>query len=135
MKKPRNIRRISPLIMLFLLIPIPACSESVSPSLSDRPSENIRPPAGEGGFYPGNPSELRGMIRGFIDEVDTEKPEGELIALIVPHAGYVYSGRTAAYSFIGSGSDQTKLWYIKWLSKIWGSILVLGAFFGVEKRA
>jgi len=60
MKKPRNIRRISPLIMLLLLIPIPACSESVSPSLSDVPSGNIRPPAVAGGFYPGNPSELRG---------------------------------------------------------------------------
>jgi len=44
------------------------------------------------------------------------------------------SREKAIGSRLGSGSDQTKLWYINWLAEIWGSISVLGAFFGVEKR-
>lgn len=87
------------LIVLLLLVPIPACSESVGPALKDGPGGNIRPPAVAGGFYPANPSQLRGMIRDFLKEVDLEQLKGEVIALIVPHAGYIYSGRTAAYSF------------------------------------
>ena len=92
-------RKISPLIILLLLIPISACSESEGPALKEGPGGNIRPPVVAGGFYPANPSRLREMIRGFLDEADVEEPGGEVLALIVPHAGYVYSGRTAAYSF------------------------------------
>ena len=98
MKTSRN-RRIRPLIVLLLLIPISACSESSGPVSKDGPGGNIRPPAVAGGFYPANPSRLREMIRGFLDEVDLKQSKREVIALIVPHAGYVYSGRTAAYSF------------------------------------
>ncbi len=92
-------RKISPLIILLLLIPISACSESEGPALKEGPGGNIRPPAVAGGFYPANPSRLREMIRGFLDEADVEEPGGEVLALIVPHAGYVYSGPTAAFSF------------------------------------
>ncbi len=37
------------------------------------------------------------MVDGFLASV--ERVEGEPIALIVPHAGYVYSGQVAAYAF------------------------------------
>jgi len=37
------------------------------------------------------------MVDGFLAQV--ERVEGEPIALIVPHAGYVYSGQVAAYAF------------------------------------
>jgi AmmeMemoRadiSam system protein B len=46
-----------------------------------------------GFFYPDDPERLRAMVRGFIDGVGVtgEPPK----ALIAPHAGYRYSGRTA----------------------------------------
>ena len=45
-----------------------------------------------GSWYPGNPEELRKFFR----EVSAEtEPDEETIALIMPHAGYVYSGTAA----------------------------------------
>jgi len=60
-------------------------------------SKSIREPAVAGMFYPANPSELSGMINGFLREVKahTEHPK----AIIVPHAGYIYSGPVAAYAY------------------------------------
>jgi AmmeMemoRadiSam system protein B len=58
----------------------------------------IREPAVAGQFYPGNASELGATIRTFFDEVDAaEGPAPK--ALIVPHAGYVYSGPIAATAY------------------------------------
>jgi len=42
-----------------------------------------------GQFYPGTPSELRAMIRSFI-EPEAEKEAA--VGILVPHAGYIYSG-------------------------------------------
>ena len=59
---------------------------------------HIREPAVAGQFYPGNASELGGAIRTFFDEV--EVPQGPAPkAMIVPHAGYVYSGPIAATAY------------------------------------
>ncbi len=61
----------------------------------------IRPAAVAGQFYPHNPMELRSFISqalntaGCKPDTDSSIPK----ALIVPHAGYVYSGLTAAYAY------------------------------------
>ncbi|MEA1929144.1 MAG: AmmeMemoRadiSam system protein B [Candidatus Auribacterota bacterium] len=94
-----NIRISIVLISMVLIIPIPACSESVGPAVTADQVGTIRSPAVAGGFYPDNPSRLKGMIRGFLAEAKVEIPGGKVVALIVPHAGYVYSGGTAAHSF------------------------------------
>jgi AmmeMemoRadiSam system protein B len=39
------------------------------------------------------------MINGFFDNVEHTDLAGTLIGLISPHAGYVYSGQTAAYAY------------------------------------
>lgn len=62
-------------------------------------AENIRPPAVAGSFYPESPSELREMITKFLNNVPDEKPAGEILAAMAPHAGYVYSGAIAARTF------------------------------------
>lgn len=48
-----------------------------------------------GDWYPGDPGELRREIEGFFKQVEGE-PETEVIGLILPHAGYMFSGKTAA---------------------------------------
>jgi len=58
----------------------------------------IREPAVAGQFYPGNRSELRTAIRVFLDDVQVT-PGPAPKALIVPHAGYVYSGPVAASAY------------------------------------
>ncbi len=63
------------------------------------PAEKIRAAAVAGSFYPANPAELTRMMDDYLARV-TDAPTGSrLIALIAPHAGYVYSGPVAAYSY------------------------------------
>jgi hypothetical protein len=58
---------------------------------------SVRPPAVAGAFYPGNPAVLRRDGRGLLAGAgSTEVPAK---ALIVPHAGYMYSGPTAAHAY------------------------------------
>jgi len=52
-----------------------------------------------GQFYPGAPKVLKDTVNGFLEKVDQEKLPGKLIALISPHAGYIYSGQVAAYAY------------------------------------
>lgn len=56
----------------------------------------VREPAVAGTFYPGRPARLRETLEDFLAEA---RDPGEMPppkALIVPHAGYVYSGPVAA---------------------------------------
>jgi len=59
---------------------------------------NIRPPAVAGTFYPGDPAILSRTVDQLLAEAETVsgiQPK----ALIVPHAGYIYSGSTAATAY------------------------------------
>jgi len=58
----------------------------------------IREPIAAGTFYPSAPLELKEMIRAFLKEARVELPFSPR-ALIVPHAGYIYSGLVAAYAY------------------------------------
>jgi len=49
----------------------------------------IRDAVVAGQFYPGKPDELRSMIKDMVDE---EAEKKEVIGMILPHAGYIYSG-------------------------------------------
>ncbi len=59
----------------------------------------IRKPAVAGKFYPGSPVELTKTIAGLFAEVDKVSGVGRPIGLIAPHAGYPYSGKTAAKAY------------------------------------
>lgn len=62
----------------------------------------FRPSYVAGSFYPKDKSSLQKMIERFIEEAKTNIEyidEGRHIGVLCPHAGYVYSGRTQAYSF------------------------------------
>jgi AmmeMemoRadiSam system protein B len=63
-------------------------------------SPDIRKSIIAGSWYPGKPEALQSQIRGFIKAVPKTSPiPGDLLGLIVPHAGYVYSGGIAAYAY------------------------------------
>ncbi|MDD5644483.1 MAG: AmmeMemoRadiSam system protein B [bacterium] len=59
----------------------------------------IRKPAVSGMFYESNPGKLEKEVRRYLDEADVTPVQGNIIALISPHAGYMYSGRTAACGY------------------------------------
>jgi AmmeMemoRadiSam system protein B len=63
-------------------------------------SGDIRAPSIAGTWYPGSRRELENTIDKLLLNVEARPNiEGELVALIAPHAGYSYSGQTAACSY------------------------------------
>ncbi len=52
----------------------------------------IRNPVVSGQFYPESPSQLKATIKGMVDEKAIKE---EVIGLVSPHAGYIYSGPVA----------------------------------------
>ncbi|MGH2619743.1 MAG: AmmeMemoRadiSam system protein B [Anaerolineales bacterium] len=57
----------------------------------------IRPPAVAGTWYPGEPDDLAASVDGYLAGV--RQLDGSPLGLIVPHAGYRYSGAIAASGF------------------------------------
>jgi len=58
----------------------------------------IRTPAVAGQFYPADPAQLHAQVQQFLSQVEppVESPPK---AIIVPHAGYIYSGPVAASAY------------------------------------
>ena len=56
----------------------------------------VRTPAVAGSFYPADPNELRGLVSRMLAAAPLGAPPK---AVIVPHAGYVYSGPIAASAY------------------------------------
>ena len=61
--------------------------------------KNVRSPVLAGTWYPGNPDTLRQTITGYLSKAAPSAAEGKVVTIIVPHAGYMYSGQVAAYSY------------------------------------
>ncbi|MBI2267810.1 MAG: AmmeMemoRadiSam system protein B, partial [Armatimonadetes bacterium] len=66
--------------------------------MDNRPG-TIRKAAVSGTFYPSELCHLRDMVIGFLGEAEGGLVPGELIALMTPHAGYIYSGKTAGWAY------------------------------------
>ncbi|MEM4725233.1 MAG: AmmeMemoRadiSam system protein B [Candidatus Hadarchaeum sp.] len=90
--------------------PTPLPARTPTPSLVSTPAiapaptqaatiavQDIRPPAVAGMFYPANAAELQAIVDGLLQQA-TQVPQ-EPTVLIVPHAGYIYSGAVAAAAF------------------------------------
>ena len=60
---------------------------------------SVRPSPIAGTWYPGSPDELQQTVDDFLAHAEYFPTDDELIALISPHAGYPYSGPTAAYAY------------------------------------
>lgn len=73
---------------------------------------NIRKPAVSGRFYPGSPEELKASVRSYLDQAPYLDLPG-IHGLVVPHAGYIYSGPTAGYGY-------------KQLSDCYDTVIIIG---------
>jgi AmmeMemoRadiSam system protein B len=49
-----------------------------------------------GRWYPANSAILANQVKGFLDKANINQDTDNVMALILPHAGYQYSGQTAA---------------------------------------
>jgi AmmeMemoRadiSam system protein B/AmmeMemoRadiSam system protein A len=61
--------------------------------------KEIREPAVAGVFYPDRPEVLSRDVTRYLENAKEEKFEGEIVALVSPHAGYMYSGQVAAHAY------------------------------------
>jgi len=62
--------------------------------------KNVREPVHAGSFYPADKDVLTGLVEEFLDEAKVKPLKGKkLKALIVPHAGYSYSGSIAGFAY------------------------------------
>jgi MEMO1 family protein len=52
-----------------------------------------------GSFYPSEKKELKKMVDGFLEKTKNMAFKGKIVAAIVPHAGYIYSGEVAAKAY------------------------------------
>ena len=59
----------------------------------------IRKPAVAGYFYPADPSKLKSEIEYLLSAAEKREVPGKLYGIVSPHAGYTYSGKTAAFGF------------------------------------
>jgi MEMO1 family protein len=58
-----------------------------------------RRPAVAGLFYPSNPVRLHNEINNLLSAGNPEALTGKIFGIIAPHAGYIYSGKTAAFAY------------------------------------
>jgi AmmeMemoRadiSam system protein B len=71
---------------------------------------NVRQPAVAGLFYEANPQKLREHINTLLSTAESKMLNNKIFGIISPHAGYIYSGLTAAYGFnLLKGNDYKKV--------------------------
>ena len=60
---------------------------------------DVRPSPIAGQWYPGDPKQLSADVDRYIHEAKLPQLEGEVVAIVTPHAGHIYSGPVAGYAF------------------------------------
>jgi AmmeMemoRadiSam system protein B len=60
---------------------------------------DIRPSPIAGKWYPSNPERLAQSVDSYLEAAQLPEIHGEIVAIIVPHAGHIYSGPVAGYAF------------------------------------
>ena len=66
----------------------------------------MRIPVVAGQFYPSNPRTLKKEIKSYFSGI-TINPDPAITGAVVPHAGYMYSGRTAAHVYAALPNADT----------------------------
>jgi AmmeMemoRadiSam system protein B len=60
---------------------------------------NVRPSPIAGKWYPRNPQTLARNLDQYLAQAEVKPPDGRVWGIVVPHAGYRYSGLVAAHAF------------------------------------
>jgi len=60
---------------------------------------DLRPSPIAGTWYEGNPKALAARVDEYLNAAQLPKLNGNIIAVIAPHAGHIYSGAVAAHAF------------------------------------
>lgn len=93
--------KISLLAILLALCFFNNCQPHTNSPIPMKTADTLlnRQPAVSGSFYPSDPAELRQMLKLFFTKAPAPVTDGNVLAIISPHAGYVYSGEVAAAAY------------------------------------
>jgi len=69
----------------------------------------VRPSPIAGTWYSGDPQRLSRQVDAYLNQAKLPPLEGEVVAVIAPHAGHRYSGRTAGYAFAAVRGQSPEL--------------------------
>ncbi len=97
-----GIRTLKFLLAAMLLFPRFVNCQSYSnqdKSMKEPDTLQNRQPAVAGQFYPSNPIELEQELKMYFAKAPLPGGEGDVVAIVSPHAGYVFSGEVAAAAF------------------------------------
>jgi len=86
------------LIAIFIFVG-PLSTAQIAWGEKEMGMKEIREPALAGAWYSGDPEILSRDVKRYLENAKKEKVEGEIVALVSPHAGYMYSGGVAAYAY------------------------------------
>lgn len=89
--------------------PAPRAEEIAEPQKEPpKLAKTVLPSALAGRWYPADPDTLTEQIKGFFQKAQVQ-PTKDVIALILPHAGYQFSGQTAAYGLKTLGKKYERV--------------------------
>jgi AmmeMemoRadiSam system protein B/AmmeMemoRadiSam system protein A len=89
--QPHSLWLAAPLLALLVFTPIKHVRAGDQPK--------VRQAAVAGSFYPADAKELSAMMDEMLAKVTVPQITDPILAVVAPHAGYVYSGPTAAYTY------------------------------------
>lgn len=93
--------KINLLAIMLALFYFSNCQSHTNSPVTMKTADTLlnRQPAVLGSFYPSDPFELRQMLKLFFAKAPAPVTDGNVLAIISPHAGYVFSGEVAAAAF------------------------------------
>ncbi|MCP4695045.1 MAG: AmmeMemoRadiSam system protein B [Desulfobacterales bacterium] len=99
--------------LIVLLALILAFTSLYLPDQNPAMGDTVREPVMAGGFYPAGRAELVALIEQLTQKARATAPPDippgrELRAIVMPHAGYIYSGLTAAHASLVLRENQFK---------------------------
>ena len=102
LKDNMNLGVMKRLILLVSVLYLTNCQSQTNTNqpmkTTNQPALVNRQPAVADQFYPGNKNELQKMLDNMFSKAESKKADN-VIAVICPHAGYVFSGIVAASGF------------------------------------
>jgi MEMO1 family protein len=106
--------------------PQPGPESAAKQTAEEKLQESTRPARFAGSWYESNPLTLKGELDNYLKQAqvipdsagasrlkaENQPLSGDVLAIIVPHAGYTFSGQTAAYAYKSAQGSKVKRVFI-----------------------
>ena len=97
-----------PLAFFIMMMTVSCQSQNNKPAMDALSSGTTnRKAAVAGQFYPSDPQELTNLLKKCFSKSQPKQLKGDVMAIITPHAGYVYSGEVAAAAYSQLDPNKT----------------------------